>query len=98
MAWLGRPGRVLVIQAFSTVQWVMAATWSALRSSTVKAASHMARVGARMAYWIWPKPGAMLSAVAWPAVRMNSLRVQLPLWGNMDSFIIFDVVYIRQTA
>ena len=58
----------------------------------------MASVGARIAYWIWPKPGAMLSAVAWPAVRMNSFSVQLPLCGSMDSFIIFDVVYIRQTA
>ena len=54
MAWLGSPARVRVIHAFVTVHWVMAATWSALRSSTAKAASHMARVGARIAYWIWP--------------------------------------------
>ena len=36
------------------------------------------RLGARMAYWICPLAGAMLSAAACPAMGMNSFRVQLP--------------------
>jgi hypothetical protein len=35
----------------------------------------MASVGARLAYWIWLKLGARLSAVAWPAARIASLMV-----------------------
>src|SRR4051812_36100349 len=98
MAWFGSPARVLVIHAFVTVQWVIAAIWSALRSSTSNTVSHMASVGPRIEYWICPMPGAMLSAAACPAIGMNSLSVQLPACGSIDSFIILEFVYIRQTA
>jgi hypothetical protein len=40
----------------------------------------------------------MLSAAACPAMGMNSFSVQLPAWGSIDSFIIFEFVYIKHTA
>src|SRR5262245_26385451 len=76
----------------------MAATWSALWSRMEKIRSCMARVGARLAYWIWAKFGARLSAVAWPAARIVSLIVHVPVWGSIASLVYFDVVYIKQTA
>src|SRR5215470_19324460 len=98
MTWFGRPGRVFVTQPLRKVQWVMAATWSALLSSTAKMRSCMASVGARLAYWIWLKLGARLSEVAWPAARIASLIVQVPVCGSIASFVYFEAVYIRQTA
>src|SRR5215831_12921886 len=98
MTWLGRPGRVFVTQPLRTVQWVMAATWSALLSRTAKMRSCMGSVGARLAYWIWLKFGARLSAVAWPAARIASLVVQVPVCGSIASLVYFEVVYMRQTA
>ena len=52
MAWFGRPARVLVIHSACTVQCVIAAICSALRSSTEKTVSHISSVGARIEYWI----------------------------------------------
>ena len=39
-----------------------------------------------------------MSAVASPAAMMNSLRVQVPVCGNIDSLVYLVVVYIRQSA
>src|SRR5215469_13076618 len=60
--------------------------------------SCISRVGQRLAYWIWLKLGARLSAVAWPAARIASLIVQVPVCGSMDSLVILLVMYMRQTA
>src|SRR5215510_3288828 len=98
MTWLGRPGRVLVTQPLRNVQLVIAATCSALLSRMEKILSCIASVGALLAYWIWAKFGARLSAVAWPAPRIASLMVQVPVWGSIASLVYFEVVYIRQTA
>src|SRR5215813_1837303 len=60
--------------------------------------SCISKVGQRLAYWIWLKLGARLSAVAWPAARIASLMVQVPVCGSIDSLVILLVMYIRQTA
>ena len=93
-----QPGAGLGDPGLFDVASVIAAIWSALRSSTSNTASHIASVGARMAYWICENAGVMLSAVACPAIGMNSFSVQLPLCGSIDSFIIFEFMYIMHTA
>src|ERR1700746_694726 len=98
MAWLGRPGRVLVTHSLRTVQCVIFATCSALLSRTTELRSCSSRVGHRLAYCIWLKPGARLSAVAWPPARIASLMVQVPVWGSIASFVILLVMYMRHTA
>src|SRR5215813_5127699 len=52
--------------------------------------SCMPIVGARLAYWIWLKLGARLSEVAWPAARIASLIVQVPVWGSIASFVYLE--------
>src|SRR5688572_10048340 len=58
----------------------------------------MARVGARQEYWIWLQRGGRLSEVASPAARTNSLRVQVPVWGNIASLVYLVRVYISMMA
>src|SRR5215471_16444267 len=58
----------------------------------------MPRVGERQAYWIWLKRGGRLSDVASPPTSTNSLRVQVPVCGNIASLAYLVVVYIRHRA
>ncbi|MGH6953960.1 MAG: hypothetical protein ACREGL_07250 [Alphaproteobacteria bacterium] len=51
---MGSPTRVFAIQVPCTRQWVMAATWSALRSITDQIRSCISSEAARAANWIWP--------------------------------------------
>src|SRR5215472_99908 len=58
----------------------------------------MPSIGERQAYWIWLKRGGRLSEVASPAAITNSLSVQVPVCGNIASFVYFVIVYMRQSA
>lgn len=54
--------------------------------------------GERHEYWICANRGGRLSDVASPAASTNSLRVQVPVCGNIASLVYLVVVYIRHSA
>src|SRR5690349_1646238 len=57
----------------------------------------MSSIGGRQECWMWLKRGGR-SEVASPATITNSLSVQVPVCGNIASFVYLVIVYMRQSA